>query len=158
MPGFFLSLGGARSYPPSGRKTPDTARAFFGLRDPRRKESPSASLLREVARGARRKEFFSLSFLFKSPFSVHSFSRPAGASSLKREPSSAPFLLVGRGTPRGGSRAASNTAACLRRAAACLRRAATNTAAGRQPRGIEHLPPPRFLPSLQDVRTSASLV
>jgi len=32
MPGFFLSLGGACSNPPSGRKTPDKARAFFGLR------------------------------------------------------------------------------------------------------------------------------
>ncbi len=46
MGGFFLSLGGARSYPPPGRKTPDTARAFFGLCGPRRKESPSASLSR----------------------------------------------------------------------------------------------------------------
>ena len=31
MGGFFLSLGGARSYPPPGQKTLDKDRAFFGL-------------------------------------------------------------------------------------------------------------------------------
>ena len=50
LPGFFLLRNTARSFSPKGQKTPDTARAFFGLRDPRRKESPSASLSREVSR------------------------------------------------------------------------------------------------------------
>ena len=52
MPGFFLSHNIASSYPPLRQKTPDTARAFFGLcvfcvgRGTRRKESPLASLPR----------------------------------------------------------------------------------------------------------------
>ncbi len=61
MGGFFLSLGGACSYPPSGRKTPDTARAFFGLcvfcvgREPPRGED-ARHQIPPLASGARHKK------------------------------------------------------------------------------------------------------
>ena len=44
MGGFFLSLDRASSYPLSDQKTPDTARAFFGLSVPQRKDLSLASL------------------------------------------------------------------------------------------------------------------
>ena len=107
MPGFFLSLDRARSYPPPVRKTPDTARAFFGLRcvtppflhvgrEPPRKESPLASLPEGGVAACRDGRSFSLCcFSCVILFSPDSFSRPAGASSLKREP-------FGTGTACGG--------------------------------------------------------
>ena len=95
MGGFFLLLGRARSYPPSGRKTPDTARAFFGLSAPQRKDLSSASLPRARIpkrssgpfRGPRRaggaacrggRSFFSLSLLLLCPFLPRLLQSPCG--------------------------------------------------------------------------------
>ena len=101
--GFFLSRNTARSYPPLGQKTPDTDRAFFGLSAPRRKESPSASLLREVARGARRKEFRLPAFSPAFSLSPLTPSVAFGDSSLKREPFGTGDRALGR-EPNRGSR------------------------------------------------------
>ncbi len=114
MGGFFVSLGGACSFPPSDQKTPDTARAFFGLSDPLRMESclpPSRGP--ESPKGPpdlsgdpdgpgdrlRWKEFFLsvVSPVFLPPSLTPSVAY--GDSSLKREPSPAPFLFVGREPP-----------------------------------------------------------
>ena len=113
MPGFFLSLGGVYSFPPSGRKTPVKNRAFFGLSDPLRMESclppsrgpespkgppdlsgdPDGPVARLAAT-----EGVSSSCLFSRVFLsfLDSFSRPAGASSLKREPSGTGDRALGR--------------------------------------------------------------